>query len=54
MPDYWVILIVLIVFLLGICLFWLSTRKWKQMGLPPGRLVYADPWFMGQAGKTFL
>ena len=53
MPDYWVTLIALIVFLLGICLFWLSTRKWKQLGLPPGRLVYADPGLWGRPEKPF-
>jgi CRISPR-associated exonuclease Cas4 len=53
MPTYLVILIALAVFLLGICLFWLSRRKWKQMGLPPGRLIYADPGLWGRPEKPF-
>jgi len=53
MPNYLVILIAFAIFLLGICLFWLSGRKWKQVGLPPGRLVYSDPGLWGKPEKPF-
>jgi len=53
MPNYLVILIAFAVFLLGIYLFWLSRRKWEQVGLPPGRLVYADPGLWGRPEKPF-
>lgn len=53
MSNYLVILIAFAVFLLGIYLFWLSRRKWEQVGLPPGRLVYADPGLWGRPEKPF-
>lgn len=53
MPNYLVILIAFAVFFLGIYLFWLSRRKWEQAGLPPGRLVYADPGLWGRPEKPF-
>jgi CRISPR-associated exonuclease Cas4 len=53
MPDYLVILIAFVVFLIGITLFWLSRRKWKQVGLPSGRVFYADPGLWGKPEKPF-
>lgn len=40
-------------FLLGLFLFWYSGRKRRQMGLPEGRLVYADPGLWGKPEKPF-
>ena len=53
MPIYSAILIAFLVFLLGLSLFWFSRQKWKQAGLPSGRVVYADPGLWGRPEKPF-
>jgi CRISPR-associated exonuclease Cas4 len=53
MPKYLVLLISFLVIFLAISLIWFSRRKWEQVGLPSGRLIYADPGLWGKPEKPF-
>ncbi len=53
MSSYTYLILATVLILLGICLLWFAGRKKQQLGLPSGRLVYADPGLWGKPESPF-
>lgn len=44
-------LLIVLLFLAGLVLLWLSGRRQAKAGLPAGRLVYIDDWDLSRRGQ---